>query len=135
MPTTPLLGIDQVTTSQNQKEITINDAADTTVLLSDAQATRNMVYEATSGTADSILRFPNTINGQNFSRVVAVRNASGYALTVKFNTGAGTTVIIPNNETRLLSVMDGLNVRVAAEPPTVATFLSLTVPVLCRKRR
>ena len=143
MPTTPLLGITQVSASQNNKEVTINDAitalenatnaktdvsfaSSTSILLSNTQATRNFIYVATGATADSILRFPNTINSVNFNRVFAVRNASGYALTVKFNTGAGTTVVIPNGETRLIAALNALDMIVAAQPSTAVTFLSLS---------
>lgn len=143
MPTTPILAIEQVSASQNQKEVTINSAiealenatnrkltvsfaAGATVTLSDAQTTRNFLFEATAASAAATLRLPNTVNGQNLNRIFAVRNASGQSLTVRFTTGAGTTVVIPDGETRLLAATDGLDVRVAAEPPTVATFLSLT---------
>lgn len=143
MPNTPILGITQVSASQNQKEVTINDAilalenatnrklvvsfaSASSVLLSDSQATRNMMFEATEATAPATLRIPNTISGQNYNRVIVVRNASGQSLTVKFNTGAGSTVVIPDGEARLLAAMDALNVTVAAQPATTATFLSLS---------
>lgn len=143
MPTTPILAIEQVSASQNQKEVTINDAIEAlenatnrklavsfassaTVTLSDSQITRNFLFEATGATAAATLRVPNTVNGSNLNRIFAVRNASGQSLTVKFVSGVGTTVVIPDGETRLLAATGGLNVRVAAEPPTVATFLSLT---------
>lgn len=143
MATTPILGITQVTTSQNSKEVTINDAiialeaatnakldvdytASTSILLSNTQATRNFMFVASNGTADSILRFPNVVNSNNLNRVFAVRNESGHQLTVKFDTGAGSTVIIPDGATRLIDAMDGLDMIVAAEPATVVTFLDLT---------
>lgn len=143
MPTTPLLGITQVSVSQNNKEITINDAiealekatnakmdvsfaAATSVLLTNTEATRNFIFIATGGTADSILRFPNMLGTTNFNRVFSVRNASGYALTVKFDTGVGSTVVIPNGETRLIAALNGLDMIVAAQPATAATFLSLS---------
>lgn len=143
MATTPILGITQLTASQNTKEVTINDAiialeaatnaklvvsyaAATTILLSNSQATRNFLFVAKNATANSILRLPNVVNGNNLNRLFAVRNESGYQLTVKFNTGAGSTVIIPNGATRLLDAMDGTNIIVAAEPATVVNFLGLT---------
>jgi hypothetical protein len=143
MPNTPILGITQVSASQNQKEVTINDAilalenatnrklvvsfaSASSVLLSDSQATRNMMFEATEATAAATLRFPNTISGQDYNRVIVVRNTSGQALTVKFDTGAGSQVVVPDGEARLLAAMDGLNVTVAAQPTTTATFLSLS---------
>lgn len=143
MATTPILGITQVTASQNSKEVTINDAiialeaaanakldvdftSSTSVLLSNTQATRNFIFVAKNATANSILRFPNTVNGNNLNRVFAVRNDSGYQITVKFTSGAGSTVIIPDGATRLIDAMDGLDMIVAAEPATAVTFLDLT---------
>lgn len=142
MATTPILGITQVTTSQNSKEVTINDAiialeaatnakldvdytAVTTLLLSASQATRNFIFVAKNATANSILRLPNTVNGNNLNRVFAVRNDSGYQIEVKFNTGAGSTVLIPDGATRLLDAMDGVDIIVAAEPATVVNFVDL----------
>lgn len=143
MPTTPLLNITQVSVSQNNKEITINDAiealesatnaklevsfaASTDIALSNSQVTRNFIFVATGATAPSILRFPNAIGGVDFNRVFTVRNSSGQALTVQFATGAGTTVVVPDGEARLIAALDGLNMIVAAEPATAATFLSLS---------
>lgn len=143
MPSTPLLGITQVSASQNSKEVTINDAilalenatnaklavsfaAATSVLLSDSETTRNFLFVATGATEASTLKFPNTISSNNVSRIVAVRNDSGFGLTVQFNTGTGETVSIPDGSTRLLSLFDGTDVIVAAEPATVVNFLSLT---------
>lgn len=143
MATTPILGITQVTGSQNNKEITINDAivalenatnarldvsfaSSTNITLSNTQATRNFIFVATGATAASTLRFPNTIGSNNFNRVFSVRNISGHALTVRFNTGAGSTVVIPNGETRLIAALSGLDMIVAAQPSTAATFLSLS---------
>lgn len=142
MPTTPILGITQVSASQNNKEVTINDAIEaleqasnaplsvsfassTDITLSNTQATRNFIFVATAGTADSTLRFPNTIGGTNFNRVFAVRNNSGHGLTVRFATGSGTTVSVPNGQTRLIAALAGADMIVAAEPGTVASFLSL----------
>ena len=143
MATTPILGITQLTASQNTKEVTINDAivaleaaanakldvdfsASTSVLLSATQTTRNFIFVAKNATADSILRLPNTVNSNNLNRLFAVRNDSGYQITVKFNTGAGTQVIIPDGATRLLDAMEGTDIIVAAEPTTVVTFLDLS---------
>lgn len=143
MATTPILGITQVTASQNTKEVTINDAiialeaasnaklavdyaAVTTRLLTNTQVTRNFIFVAENATANSILRLPNTVNGNSLNRLFAVRNESGFQLEVKFDSGAGSTVIIPNGATRLLDAMDGTDIIVAAEPATVVTFLDLT---------
>ena len=141
MPTTPILGITQVSTSQSGKETTINDAiialenatnaklsvslAAGDVTLTGSEATRNFIFVATGATAAQQLLFPTTVNGNPYNRIVVVRNTSGYGLTVRFTSG-GTTVVIPNGESRLISAEDGTNMKVAAEPPSVITFLSLT---------
>lgn len=143
MPTTPLLGITQVSASQNNKEVTINDAitalesagnarlvvsfaASADITLSNTQATRNFVFEASAATGASTLRFPNTISGVNFNRVFTVRNNSGHSLTVRFATGAGTTVVIPNGEARLIAAINALDMIDAAQPGTSASLLSLS---------
>lgn len=143
MPSTTILGITQVSTSQSNKETTINDAivalenatnailavsyaAVSTYTLSQTQATRNMMFKATGATGASELKFPTTINGNPFNRIFVVRNQSGHALTVKFATGAGSSVVVPNGEARLIAAMDGLNMIVAAEAPSVVSFLSLS---------
>jgi hypothetical protein len=142
MATTPILGITQVTPSQNNKEVTINDAiaalenatnakldvdfsAATTVLLSDSQTVSAFIFEATGATAASILELPTTINTNPVSRIFAVQNKSGFELTVRFTGAPGDDVTIPNNETRLLSASDGTDVIVAAEPQSTVSFVSL----------
>jgi hypothetical protein len=142
MPTTPILGITQVSTSQNGKETTINDAivalenatnaklavsmAAGNVTLSVPEATRNFIFTAAGATAARELIFPTEVNGNPYDRVIVVRNLSGHGLTVRFASGGGDTVTIPNGESRLISAADGLDMSVAAEPPSVITFLSLT---------
>ena len=143
MPTTPILGITQVTASQNNKEVTINNAIEalenatnanfnvdftsgTTQTLSNSQTTGSFLFNAINATAACILQFPTTINSIAVNRIVAVRNTSGHGLTVRFTGTPGTTVSIPNGETRLLALVDGTDVTVAAEPATTVTFLSLT---------
>lgn len=142
MPNSPLLGITQLSPSQGAKEVTINDAiialesatnasldvsfaASPTVTLTVTEATRSFLFVAKSGTAATTLNFPVAINGQPFSRILAVRNESGFGLTVKFATGTGSTVLIPNNQTRLLGALAGTNMIVAAEPQTAVSFVSL----------
>lgn len=142
MPTTPILGITQVSASQNNKEVTINDAIEALeqatnarvdvsfassadITLSNGQATRNFIFVATAATAESTLRFPNSINSEPFNRVFAVRNTSGQALTVRFVSGTGATVSIPNGQTRLIAALGGSDMVVAAEPGTVVSLLSL----------
>ncbi len=143
MATTPLLGITQVSESQSQKEVTINDAiialenatngklvvdfsAATSVTLTDSETTGAYIYEASAATADSTLNLPTTINSVAVSRIFAVQNNSGHGLTVQFSGAPGSTVSIPDGETRLLSASDGTDVIVAAEPQTTVTFVSLT---------
>lgn len=142
MPSTPILGIQQVSTSQNGKETTINDAiialesatnaklavsmAAGNVTLSVPEATRNFIFTAAGATEARELIFPTEVNGNPYNRVIVVRNVSGHGLTVRFASGGGDTVTIPNGESRLISAADGLDMSVAAEPPSVITFLSLT---------
>ncbi|UIS25219.1 tail fiber protein [Erythrobacter phage vB_EliS-L02] len=142
MATTPLLGITQVTPSQNNKEVTINDAIEaleaatnarlevdfspqTTITLSNAQVVAAFIYEATGATAASTLQIPTTINSNPVSRIIAVRNTSGHELTVQFVGAPGSTVAIPNGEARLLAAMNGTDVIVAAEPQSTVSFVSL----------
>ncbi len=143
MPNTPYLGIPQVSASQNQKEVTINDAilaleaatnavltvdytGVTTYTLTATQATRNMIFKLTNASSASILNFPIAINGASLNRTFVVRNESGQAQTIKFASGAGSTVVVPNGAARLIAALDGTNMIVAAEPATVVDFLSLT---------
>lgn len=133
MPTTPLLGIPQVSSSQNNKELTINDAflavenamssslsislaASSNVTLSETQATRSFIYIANAATVASTLRFPNTIAGINFNRVLCVQNTSGYDLTVRFATGAGSVVVIPDGSAYMLLALNGLDVVAISAP-------------------
>lgn len=143
MPTTPLLGITQVTASQNNKEVTINDAiealenatnakleidftASNTVTLTDSQTRGAFIFEGVNATGAATLQIPTTINSNAVNRIITVRNASGHALTVQFVGAPGTTVSVPDGETRLLAAMEGTDVIVAAEPATTVTFVSLT---------
>lgn len=142
MPSTPILGITQVSTSQNGKEATINDAilaleeatnaklvvslAAGNATLTATEATRNFIFEAAGATAERELRFPMAVNGNPYNRVIVVRNESGHGLTVRFTDNGLTTVIIPNGESRLISADAATGMDVAAEPPSVISFLSLT---------
>lgn len=124
MPNTPLLNIPQVSASQNNKEITINDsilalenatnanlaislASSNNVILTQVQATRSFIYSATGATGPSTLRFPNSIGATPFNRVICVRNTSGAVLTVRFQTGAGASVEIPDGQARLILALNG----------------------------
>jgi hypothetical protein len=142
MPTTPILGITQVSTSQNGKETTINDAilalenasnaklavslAAGNVTLSVPESTRNYIFTAAGALAASELIFPTSVNGNPYNRVIVVRNVSDHGLTVRFASGGGSSVTIPDGESRLISASEGMDMTVAAEPPSVITFLSLT---------
>jgi hypothetical protein len=133
MPNTPLLNIPQVSASQNNKEITINDsilalenatnanlsvsfAGGSTVTLTATQATRNFVYTATGASGASTLRFPNTIGATLFNRAVCVRNTSGAVLTVSFQTGTGASVEIPDGQARLILAVSGTDMIVVSAP-------------------
>ena len=126
MPQSPLLGIPQVSPSQNNKELTINDgflalenamsqsllislAASSEVVLSVTEATRNFIYIASAATGASTLRFPNTNDGVNLNRAFCVRNTSGAALTVRFATGTGAVVVIPDGQTRFILALNGVD--------------------------
>lgn len=143
MPNTPILGITQVSASQAAKEVTINDAilalenatnskldvsfaAGVTRTLTASETTRNFIFVAVGATAPSTLNIPNTVFGNNLTRLFVVRNNSGHGLTVKFATGAGSSIVIPDGAARLLSALDGVDIIVAAEPATTVTFLDLT---------
>lgn len=142
MPTSPFLGITEVTPSQSGKETTINNAiealeaaenatlavsfASGDVTLSVNQFTRNFIFKATGATADHILNIPATVNSTPTSRVFAVRNASGFNITVKVTGSAGTTFIVPNGECHLLNADGAGNVAIVAAPPNIQTFLGLS---------
>lgn len=142
MPTTPYLGIEQVSANQTQKEVTINDAilqleaatngtfnVDYTGVLSKTLSVDNytgfFIFVAGAATADAILQYPSEVNGNPTSRLVAVRNTTGFGLTVKADTGTGTTVVIPNGEARLLAMV-GEDTFIAAEPGIAVAFLGLS---------
>lgn len=142
MPTTPYLGIEQLTPNQSQKELTINDAilaleqaitgtlvvdfgAEVTINLSAEQFTRYFVFKVPTTTAEGNLRIPTLINGQPSSRVFVVNNQSGHQLHVKTQSGAGAEVAIPNGECRFLAVADD-DVFIAAEQGTLVNFTDLS---------
>lgn len=140
MPTSPLLGITQLTPNQTGKETTINTAINAleaatnatlavnvsagNVTLSASQFTSNFLFKATGPAAAArILNIPAQVNGVNVQRLFAVRNASGQQLTVQVTGAPGTIVIIPDTESRLLDVDGAGNVKVVAMPPR---FLSIS---------
>jgi hypothetical protein len=141
MPNTPILGIPQVSPTQAQKEVTINDAivaleaatngnltvtygTEVTKTLSEAQFTRNFLFTADITTADAILQVPATIAGDPAKRLFAVRNKTTFGLTVRSASGTGDSITIPNGEARLLAMVDD-DVIVAAQPSTPVGFLAL----------
>lgn len=141
MPTTPFLGIQQLTANQSQKEVTINDAIlqlesascgtlavpypTLTVTLSVTQFTHYFMFTAGTATADAVLQVPHAVNGNPSERLFGVRNTTGHGLTVRSDTGGGGVIVIPNGEARLLAIADN-NVFIAAEAGTAVAFLGLT---------
>lgn len=143
MPTTPLLGIEELTANQSQKEVTINDgfialesatnatlavdfSGGTTVTLSVPEFTRNFIFRCEAATADSILRVPYQVNANPTSRLFTVANFSGHGIEVKTNNGTDDSVIIANGATRLLSVDGENNVVTASEAAIISAFVGLT---------
>lgn len=141
MANTPILGIPQVSPTQAQKEVTINDAivalesatngnllvaygSEVTKTLSETQFTRSFLFTADVTTADAILQVPATIAGDPSKRLFCVRNKTTFGLTVRSASGTGGAITIPNGEARLLCIADD-DVFVAAEPFTPAGFLDL----------
>jgi hypothetical protein len=130
MPTTPLLGIQELTTNQSGKEATINNAilalesatnatlavdmSAGNVTLSAAQFGGSFIFKTTGLTANRILNLPAQINGTNVQRIFAVRNTSAFSVTVQVTGGAGTSIIVPAGETRLLDVDGAGNVKQVA---------------------
>jgi hypothetical protein len=130
MPTTPLLGIQELTTNQSGKEATINNAilalesatnatlavdmSAGNVTLSAAQFGGSFIFKTTGLTANRILNLPAQINGTNVQRIFAVRNTSAFSATVQVTGGAGTSIIVPAGETRLLDVDGAGNVKQVA---------------------
>lgn len=143
MPNTPYLGLPQVAPNQQQKEVTINAAiialesaiSGTLTLaafdgtnvrtLSATEFTRSYIFVAGTATADATLKLPATVNEVPSQRIFAVRNKSGFGLTVVSATAGDAAIVIPDGESRLLAMADN-NVFVAAEPGTAVSFLALT---------
>lgn len=142
MTTTPYLGVTEVAPNQSQKEATINTAlraieaaenatlavsmAGGNVTLSVNQFTRNFIFRATGATAARTINLPAQVNGTNTCRVFVARNASGYDLTVQVTGAPGTSVVVPNGESRICDVDGSGNVAFCATPPGLGTFLALT---------
>lgn len=143
MSVTPILGITELAANQGSKEVTINDmtralegATNATLAitigsapytLSEAQFSRNYIFRCNAATLDTILYVPENLAGAPASRAFVVRNTSGFAITVRSKkTAPGTSVIVPNNSSRLLDIDGQHNVIVAAEPATVVALSALT---------
>ncbi len=141
MPTTPFLGIQQLTANQSQKELTINDAilqleaascgtlavpfSTLTVTLSVSQFTHYFMFTAGTATADAVLQVPHEVNGNPSERLFGVRNTTGHGLTVRSDTGGGGVIVIPDGEARLLAIADN-DVFIAAEPGVAVAFVGLS---------
>lgn len=141
MPTSPILGIQQLTANQSQKEVTINDAINAleaascgtlgvafptlTVTLSVDQFSHNFMFRANTSTADAILQVPHAMNGNPSERLFGVRNTTGHGLTVRSDTTGGGSIVIPDGEARLLAISDN-DVFIAAEPGVAVAFIGLS---------
>lgn len=141
MPTTPYLGIEQLSTNQAQKELTINDAivalegagnaaltvdfsAASSITLSDSHFTRNGVFKVTGQTAGCTLVYPKQFNAQDVNRVVTIINKGGFPVTVQANTGTVTPVVVPGGSARLVA-MQGSEVTICSQASTASNFVDL----------
>jgi hypothetical protein len=105
MPSTPLLGIQELTPNQTGKETTINsailaleaamnavltvDMSAGNVTLSVAQFTGNFIFTTTGLTAGRTLNIPALVNGNPSTRMFSVQNPSAFPVTVQITGGAG----------------------------------------------
>lgn len=139
MPTSALLQITQVSASQSQKEVTINNAFDALEQASNAtlacdyagaaadkvlsvtQFTRNFIFKCTNANAAAKLVVPQTVSALPTSRIYAVRNETGYPITVTTNAVGANTVLVPDLATRLIYT-GGIHSIVAAEAASVNNF-------------
>jgi hypothetical protein len=121
MSTTELLNIHQVAASQNQKEVTINDAIvalerafqrtmivdlSSNVTLTETEFTRNVAFRCQLHSGPAILTVPKTIGGNTSNRFFIVENQGTYEVTVTL--GSGDTVAIPAGDASLI-LSDGAN--------------------------
>lgn len=139
MPTSPILAITQVSASQSQKEVTINNAIDALEaaqnatltcdyagaaadkILSATQFTRNFIFKCTNANGAAKLVVPQTLSGLPTTRVFAVRNECGYPITVTTNAVGANTVLVPDLATRLIYT-GGIHSIVAAEAASTSNF-------------
>ena len=121
MSTTELLNINQVAASQNQKEVTINDAIvalerafqrtmivdlSSNVTLTEVEFTRNVGFRCQLHSGPAILTVPATIGGNAAQRFFIVENQGSFEVTVTL--GSGNTVAVPAGEGSLI-LSDGAN--------------------------
>lgn len=118
---TPYLGITHIAESQNEKEVTINDALDSldnamnnlsAIAMTDAD------YTATNGTVAGAFFFSLTgtlTADRNFimptgqERFFAIKNGTTGGHNIVAKTASGATATVPNGDTKLL-YSDGTNV-------------------------
>lgn len=148
MSITSHLNINEIGENQNNKYITMNNAIGALaaagqavfeelsvgagpVELTDAEASRYMVYKFAGGSANFDVEFPSVIGLNNVQRTFAVANLdTTYTLTVKASTGAGDIVVLAPNETALISqnyedmtlISSGV-AGAAARPYDIAVFV------------
>lgn len=118
MANTPILGLPQVATNQNQKETTINSAlAILEAACNDEDAFSlaggNLTLNATQFTRAFHLQFSGQTQARNVTipgtvRFFAVSNDGAYNIVVK-TAGVGSTVTVEPNK-RVLLISDGVNV-------------------------
>lgn len=105
MPSSPYLGIQELTPNQTGKETTINsailaleaamnatlavDLSVGDVTLSVSQFTGSFIFVATGLTVARTINIPALVNGTNSSRMFSVTNPSAYPVTVQIVGGAG----------------------------------------------
>jgi hypothetical protein len=143
VPTTPYLGIQELTPNQSGKETTVNTAilaleaatnatlvvamASGDVTLSASQFTSAFIFSTTGLTAARVLSIPTLINAVNVERVFCVQNPSTYPVSVKVNGSSGSTVTIPAGENRLVSADGAGNIGVVGMPgSTMALVIDAT---------
>lgn len=119
---TELLNITEVAPSQNQKEVTVNDAlraleqahqrvtsidmSGGAVSLTETQFTRNAIFQCSGHSTPVTLTVPTTIDGNTSNRVFIVQNRG--TDTVVVTLGSGSTVDVAT-DTAIVILSDGTN--------------------------
>lgn len=115
---TPILALPEIAPTQGNKSVTHNDAlvaieqatqaqfldstAGAAVTLSDSEATRNMLYQVSGGSANFDVTFPATVNALPLYRLFVAKNADT-TYTARFITSAaGTSVTLQPGAKALL---------------------------------